>query len=44
MAAEVGSQVGDNHEMSFTDFDPAIAPRAEIPLAGGIRLHGGGGF
>ena len=42
VSAEVGCEFGDHDEMTFTDGDPAIAARTEIPLAGGIRLHGGG--
>ena len=44
VSAEVGCELGDHDEMTFADGDPAIAARAEIPLAGGIGLHGGGDF
>ena len=40
--AEVGGQFRDHHEVALADGDPAFAARAEIPLAGGIGLHGGG--
>jgi hypothetical protein len=42
VSAEVGCEFGNHHEMTFANGDPAIAARAEIPLAGGIGLHGGG--
>jgi hypothetical protein len=35
---EVRGELGDDHEVPLADLDPAIAARAEIPLAGGIGL------
>jgi len=42
VSTQVGCEFRDHDEMAFADGDPAIAARAEIPLASGIGLHGGG--
>jgi len=42
MAAQVGGQVGDDHQMPLADRDPAIAAGAQIPLASSVGLDGGG--
>lgn len=42
VASEIGRQFRDHHQMAHASLDPAVTARAEVPLAGGIRLHGGG--
>ncbi len=38
MAPQVGRILGNDHEMSHSCDDGARAPRAQVGLAGGIRL------
>lgn len=42
VAAQVGCEFRDHHQVALADGNPAVTARAEVPLAGGIRLHRGG--
>ena len=38
VATQVRGEFGYDHEVAFAHVDPAVAARAEVPLAGGIGL------
>jgi hypothetical protein len=38
MAAEIGGELRNDHEVPLAGLDPAVAARAEIPLASGVGL------
>ncbi len=41
MAAQVGLELGHDHEVSLAGLDVAVAAGAQIALSGGVGLDGG---
>ena len=38
VSSEIRGMLGDDDEVALADFDPPVAARAQVALAGGVRL------